>query len=164
MENRQIVAVAPKRMPVTETQIVAVAPKRMPGKRPRVTETSVADGLEVFPAERRMYVALTVEQSGAVMEHGIVRRSWFGPGWSVPLKWTEADAREAGAMSNAETECMATWVCTEPLWNRLVREGRLVETPWVKGIRLKQDVMCCRPNMQYDEGFLGPDEFSYWEF
>ena len=72
-----------------ETQIVAVAPKRMPRKRPRMDEI-------LLPVpERRLYVALTVEQSGKVMQHGIVRRSWFGDGRSVPLKWTEDDAMAA---------------------------------------------------------------------
>ena len=86
-------------------------------------------------------LVLTETQAEDVERNRILRRKWFGEGWSVPVKNSLGAAVSAfsGAGNNSPTKVIEFYVTYE-MFHDWVHSDNMRACPWVDGYRMCFDI------------------------
>ena len=89
----------------------------------------------------RCSLGLTAEQAEYVMGHGVVLRSWFGNGASVPVKNSLEQAVKAFVAAKEKEPAMLLLFCLPlRLYYKWMKQNQMTKCRWVGGYRIHGDI------------------------
>ena len=96
-------------------------------------------------------LVLTETQAEDVERNRILRRKWFGEGWSVPVKNSLGAAKSAfrGAGKNSPSKVIVFYVRYE-MYHDWVHSDKMRDCPWLDGYRVLFDIVLNNVDPQYE--------------